>query len=114
MRSLSEKTDIGIHDWMIPEVAVRALRVMEHWSAPHQAIISAEIVQRRRIDPHDPQIAEARKHQHSLFLGVYANEGNQVRTLSGKSTMGRLSFNPVPPAPLRDPGLPERTLRRGG
>lgn len=83
MRSLSEKTDIGIHDWMIPEVAVRALRVMEHWSAPHQAIIGAEIVQRRRIDPHDPQIAEARKHQHSLFLGVYANEGNQVRTLSG-------------------------------
>ncbi|WP_321367550.1 integrase [Pseudomonas extremaustralis] len=83
MRSRSEKTDAGIHDWMIPEAAVRALRLMERWAAPYQALISNEIVQRRLIDPHDPKIAEAQKHRHSLFLGVYANAGNQVRVLSG-------------------------------
>lgn len=83
MRSKSDKTDAGIHDWMIPEVAVRALRLMERWCMPYQAMISAEIMQRRRVNVHDPQIAEAQKHRHSLFLGVYANEGNQVRTLSG-------------------------------
>lgn len=85
MRSKSEKTDEGIHDWMIPEAAVRALRVLERWAAPYQAIIADEIIQRRRINPQDPEIAEAYKHLHSLFLGAYAKEGGQVRTLSNLS-----------------------------
>ncbi|AYF88138.1 integrase [Pseudomonas sp. DY-1] len=82
MRSRSEKTDTGIHDWMIPEAAVRTLRLMERWAAPYQAMIAAEIVQRRRATPNDPQIVEAQKHRHALFLGVNATEGNEVRTLS--------------------------------
>jgi integrase len=85
MRSLSEKTYEGIHDWMIPEAAVRALRVMERWSAPYQAMIADAIIQRRRIDPHDPQISEANRHRHSLFLGIYANTGNSVRTLTANT-----------------------------
>jgi hypothetical protein len=82
MRSVSEKTDEGVHDWMIPEAAVRALRVMERWAMPYQAMIADEIIQRRRIDPQDPQIAEAQKHRNSLFLGMDTTQGNQVRTLS--------------------------------
>ena len=82
MRTRSEKTDAGIHDWMIPEAAARALRLLERWSTPYQAMIAAEIVQRRRANPLDPQIAEARKHRHSLFLGVTSSADNQVRTLS--------------------------------
>ena len=31
MRSRSDKTNTGVHDWMIPEVAVRVLRLMERW-----------------------------------------------------------------------------------
>lgn len=85
MRSESEKTDAGVHDWMIPEAAVRALRVMERWSTPYQAMIANEIARRRRINAQDPEIAEATRHLHSLFLGVYANAGNEVRTLSIKS-----------------------------
>lgn len=84
MRSRSDKTDAGVHDWMIPEAAVRALRLMERWAAPYQAMIAAEIVQRRRTSSHDPQIAEALKHRHALFLGV-AMGGNQVRTLSNST-----------------------------
>ncbi|MNF54138.1 hypothetical protein D3C84_355570 [compost metagenome] len=82
MRSESEKTDEGIHDWMIPEAAVRALRIIERWSAPYQAMIAGEIIQRRRINPHDPKIAEAYQHRHALFLGVNPRENNKVRTLS--------------------------------
>jgi hypothetical protein len=82
MRSRSDKTDTGTHDWMIPEAAVRALRLMERWSAPYQAMIAAEIAQRRRANPLDPQIAEALKHRHSLFLGVNSTANNQVRTLT--------------------------------
>lgn len=82
MRSRSDKTDAGIYDWMIPEAAVRALRLMERWAAPYQAMIATEILQRRRANPLDPQLAEAQKHRHALFLGVNSNEGNQVRTLS--------------------------------
>jgi len=85
MRSRSDKTDAGIHDWMIPELAVRNLRLMERWSAPYQAMIAAEIAQRRRDNPHDPQIVEAQKHRHSLFLGADPKEGNKVRTLSNRS-----------------------------
>ncbi|WP_240338150.1 integrase, partial [Pseudomonas syringae] len=85
MRSTSEKTGEGIHDWMIPEAGVRALRVMERWAAPSQAIIANEIIRRRRINPQDPEITEAFKHRHSLFLGGYASEGNQIRTLSNKT-----------------------------
>lgn len=85
MRSKSEKTDTGVHDWMIPEAAVRALRLMERWAEPYQAMISAEIVERRRVNPLDPEIAHAQKHRHALFLGVTANKGNQVRTLSNST-----------------------------
>jgi len=85
MRSRSDKTDVGIHNWMIPEVAVRALRIMERWCAPYQAMIAAEMLQRRRANPHDPQITEAYKHRHALFLGIYPRKGNQVRTLTNMS-----------------------------
>lgn len=85
MRSRSDKTDAGIHDWMIPEAAVRTLRLMERWAAPYQAIIATEIIQRRQTSPHDPQIAEAQKHRRALFLGLDPTNGNQVRTLSHNS-----------------------------
>ena len=84
MRSRSDKTDAGIHDWMIPEAAVRTLRLMERSSAYYQDIIAAEIVQRRRVNPLDPQIVEAHKHRHALFLSI-ATEGQRVRTLSNNS-----------------------------
>jgi len=58
MRSRSDKTDTGMHDWMIPEAGVRALRIMERWAAPYQAMIAAEIEQRHLANPYDPQIVE--------------------------------------------------------
>ncbi|MDR9753564.1 integrase [Pseudomonas sp. SZMC_28357] len=84
MRSRSEKTDAGMHDWMIPEAAVRALRLMERWSAPYQAMLAAEIMQRRRANPFDPQIVEAQKHRHALFIGLNLTT-NQARTLCNKT-----------------------------
>ena len=80
IRSISNKTDAGIHHWMVPEAAVRAVRVMERWALPYQAMIAAELLQRRRSNPSDPDIVEARKHRHALFLGVVPG-GNQVRTI---------------------------------
>ena len=84
MRSRSEKTDVGIHDWMIPEAAVRALRLMERWSTPYQAKLAAEIMQRRRANSHDAQIAETQKQCRALFLGLNP-KSNQVRTLCNES-----------------------------
>lgn len=91
MRSRSVKTDVGMHDWMIPAAAVRALRVMERWCAPYQAEISNEILRRRHANPKDPQIAEAHKHRHALFLGVNPRLGNQVRTLTSLSLSTNLN-----------------------
>lgn len=85
MRSRSDKTDTGNHDWMIPEAAVRTLRLMERWAAPYQLTLAAEIEQLRRANPRDPQIVEANKHRNALFLGVYTKKGNQVRTLTNST-----------------------------
>ncbi|MEX5497369.1 integrase [Pseudomonas syringae] len=82
LRSASEKTDTGVHDWMIPEVAVSSLRMMERWVGPYQAMIVAEIAERRQMNSSDPHITKAQKHQHALFLGVTSTKSNQVRTLS--------------------------------
>ncbi|WP_253756907.1 integrase [Pseudomonas fluorescens] len=85
MRSQSNKTDTGTHDWMIPAAAVRALRLIERWSLPYQAMIAEEIARRRRANPLDPQIAEAQKHRHALFLGLFPSADTKVRTLSNCS-----------------------------
>lgn len=82
MHSKSEKTDTGEHDWMIPEAAVRALHLMERWAKPYQAMISAEIAKRRKVNPLDPEITHAQKHQNVLFLGSAKMNSNQIRTLS--------------------------------
>lgn len=82
MRSQSTKTDAGYTEWMIPEVAVAALSVMERWSRPYRAMIDAEIAERRSASPIDPEIAEAQRHRDALFLGVTRPKGNQVRTVS--------------------------------
>lgn len=82
MRSRSDKTDAGMHSWMIPEAAVRALRMMERWAAPLQSMVDAEIASRRQISVSDPEIAELKKHRSALFLGKCMWKGNRVRTLS--------------------------------
>lgn len=82
MRSRSDKTDTGIHDWMIPDAGVRALRLMERWATPFQEMIVTEIEQRRLANMYDPAIVEAQKHRYALFLGMDSKENNQVRTLS--------------------------------
>jgi hypothetical protein len=81
MRSRSDKTDAGIHDWMIPNVGVRALRLMERWARPYQIMLAEEITSRRRSNPLDPEIAKAQQHSQTLFIGVDSKRGNRVRTL---------------------------------
>lgn len=83
LRSSSEKTNTGIHDWMIPQIAVDVLQLMERWAEPYQAIITTEIAKRRGVNSRDPEIIRAQKHQNALFLGTSAAKNNQVRTLSG-------------------------------
>jgi integrase len=85
MRSKSEKTDTGEHDWMIPEIAVQTLRLMSRWAKPYQSMIAREIFERRKTNPLDPEIANSQKHRHALFLGIAYNDNNKVRTLSTKT-----------------------------
>ncbi|MGY3858932.1 hypothetical protein [Aeromonas intestinalis] len=70
---------------MIPEAAVQALHIMERWAEPYQAMISTEIAERHKVNPLDPEIANAQKQQSALFLGSTKSKGNQVRTLSDYS-----------------------------
>lgn len=85
MRSQSLKTDEGHTEWMIPEAAVTALKIMDHWAQPHQAMLEAEIARLRTRNPEDPKIAEAQRHVGAVFLGLTPQKGNEVRTLSKES-----------------------------
>jgi integrase len=90
MRSQSQKTGAGKTEWMVPEAAVEALRVMDRWAVPYQAMINEEIAQRRAANPQDAEIAEAQKHAKAVFLGVTMHQGNRVRTFSLKGWNGVL------------------------
>lgn len=84
MRSQSTKTGEGRTEWLVPPAAVTALKVMERWAAPYQAMLEAEIAERRAADPLDTEIAEAQRHQRALFLAATPQKRNQVRTMSGQ------------------------------
>jgi integrase len=84
MRSRSDKTHTGETEWMIPAKAVEALKVMERWAVPYQQQIQDEIDARQAKNPHDPQIIEANRHRHALFLGK-TNGSGLVRTLISRS-----------------------------
>lgn len=85
MRSRSTKTGAGDTEWMIPEAAAKAIRIMERWAKPYQEQIADEIVERRARDSRDPEIAEAERHRNALFLAAAPRLGNQVRTLTGQA-----------------------------
>jgi hypothetical protein len=70
MRSRSTKTDAGQTQWMIPEAALAALRLMERWAAPMQACLKAEIDSIGAGDKSDPEIAVAQEHLGALFVGI--------------------------------------------
>lgn len=80
MRSRSEKTDAGVRDWMIPDVAVQALQLMERWAKPYQEMLVEEISQRRVKNILDAEIPKLQKIRHALFLG--RGDGKSVRALS--------------------------------
>lgn len=82
MRSQSTKTAEGYTAWMVPMAAVTALRVMERWARPYQAMIEDEIRRRREVDLLDPEIVEAGRHVKALFLAATPLKQNQVRTMS--------------------------------
>lgn len=84
MRSKSTKTDEGDTEWMIPEAAVTALKVIDRWALPYQSRLKDEIQARRTADPNDVEIAEAQRHLGAVFLGLDSRSG-RVRTLSRRS-----------------------------
>jgi len=84
MEAKSTKTGEGVTEWMIPEAAVTAIRVLERWAAPYQADIEREVAERRKANSNDIEIPAALKHRYAVFLGAEPRRGNQVRTLSNQ------------------------------
>ncbi|MFC5521794.1 hypothetical protein [Polaromonas jejuensis] len=82
MRSKSTKTGEGDTEWLIPEAAVAALKVIDRWAAPYQAMLHEEIEKYRAVDPSDLRIAEAQEHVGAVFVGVDLKKRKLVRTFS--------------------------------
>jgi len=91
MRSQSDKTGTGKTEWMVPEAAVEALRVMDRWAAPYQALLEEEITQRRAKNPQDPEIGEAQRHVGAIFVGPHDYRNVPIRTLSLASWNQRIN-----------------------
>lgn len=81
MRSNSTKTFEGATEWMVPEAAITALKVLERWSAPYQATLRQEIESLRIENPLDSRISEAEEHLDALFVGADFAKGSQIRTI---------------------------------
>jgi|GEM_PF-353148 len=81
MRSESEKTYEGATEWMVPESAVTAIRVLERWAIPYQEMLYAEIESYTAKDSGDIRIAQAEDHLDALFVGLDQKKGKLVRTL---------------------------------
>lgn len=81
LRSESKKTYEGATEWMVPEAAITAVRVLEQWAAPYQDKIREEIADYRRQEINDIRIVEAYEHENSLLLGSDARNVGRVRTL---------------------------------
>lgn len=79
MHSRSEKTDAGLHRWMIPEAGVKTLRLMERWAEPYQTMIVLEISKLKKNNRYDPLITKLEPHRNALFLG---EKDGKARTLS--------------------------------
>ena len=90
MRSTSTKTDEGATEWMIPEAAVVALRVMDRWSAPYRTQLLDQIEALRAANPTDVRIADAQEHVDAIFVGGDKANDNQVRTLTNTQINDRL------------------------
>lgn len=82
MRSKSTKTYEGATEWLIPEAAVTALRVMDRWAAPLRQMLVREIDVYRKSNPADIRIGEASEHLDAIFVGMDSRRNNQVRTIS--------------------------------
>lgn len=83
MQSQSTKTGAGHTDWMIPEAATVAIKVMEQWAKPLQLQIDGEVEKRRAANPKDPQIEEALRHRNAVFLTSVPSKRGEVRTWTG-------------------------------
>jgi len=94
LRGASLKTYEGRTQWMMPEIGVRAVSVMERWSKPYRTKIKANLelleADLERGDGTLPApaklqiLAQLRADANRLFLGHGPN-GNQITTLSSHS-----------------------------
>lgn len=82
MRSKSTKTGAGNTEWMIPEAAVSALKIMNRWAAPYQLLLRQEIASYRTSRSSDLRLAEALEHADAIFVGIDRKDFKKVRTVS--------------------------------
>jgi len=85
-RSVSTKTHVGKTEWMIPELAVKAIRLMERWATPFQAKIEKEIRGLRKAG-RGAELAEAMRHRRALFL---CSTGSTARTMRAINMCAKL------------------------
>lgn len=90
MQSQSDKTGARMTEWMVPEAAVVALRIMDRWSAPLRVKLSEQIRELRTENPLDPRLAELLRHSDAVFLtsrkgGTKVASGRQISTKSAAS-----------------------------
>lgn len=82
MRSQSSKTEAGHTEWMVPEAAITAIRVLERWGEPCRQMLQAEIKGLAEGALRRKDLGYPEEHVNALFLGVDLRHNCLVRTLS--------------------------------
>jgi len=91
MASRSDKTGEGETEWMIPELARKALDVAQRYAIPLQALMKEEQEERLRSDPHCPKAQALMQEYGKIFLGKPQFSENKVEGLSSSAITRRIN-----------------------
>jgi site-specific recombinase XerD len=89
VRSTEHKTKKGRVEYLMPEMGLRVLEVMERWSKPWRDHLRSVIPQYRSSPDDLSRLAEALIDANRLFLGRSGKSGH-VRALSGAACIDRM------------------------
>lgn len=90
LRGISYKTGAGACEWLVADVAHRAVAVAKRLAYPLQARLAQRINELRAKNPREPDIARLRGHADRLFLAANMKQKNRIGTLTSHSFLSRL------------------------
>ncbi len=87
IESVSTKTHTGIAEWIVPEIAIQAIDILERYSLPFQEQLESDLIKAKANNDH-MEVHRLKEISNHICLSVDSNKGNAVIILSGHAISG--------------------------